>query len=62
MKGLTSSQVTVAREKFGDNAIPEAEPTTFKEALKEALGDPMIKILIVVACIMFGMFLVCRLV
>lgn len=56
--GLNDSEVKVSREKYGTNAIPDSEPTTFWEAFKETFGDPMIKILLVIATIMIGMFLV----
>ena len=56
IKGLTDEEVRVAREKNGSNAIPDSEPTTFLEAFKETFGDPMIRILLVIAAIMIGMF------
>ena len=56
IKGLTDEEVRVAREKHGSNAIPDSEPTTFLEAFKETFGDPMIRILLVIAAIMIGMF------
>lgn len=56
--GLNDSEVKASREKFGTNAIPDSEPTTFWEAFKETFGDPMIKILLVIAAIMIGMFFV----
>lgn len=52
LHGLTDSQVEASRAKHGSNAIPESQPTTFWEAFKEAFGDSMIKILIVIAIIM----------
>lgn len=54
--GLNDSEVRASREKYGTNAIPDSEPTTFLEAFKETFGDPMIKILLVIAAIMIGMF------
>lgn len=36
--------------------IPESEPTTFWDEFKETFSDPMIKILLVIAGIMFVMF------
>ena len=56
--GLTDEEVRLSREKHGDNTIPDSEPTTFWEAFKETFGDPMIKILLVIAAIMIGMFFV----
>lgn len=56
--GLNDSEVKASREKYGTNAIPDSEPTTFLEAFKETFEDPMIKILLVIAAIMIGMFFV----
>ena len=56
VKGLTSKEVEEARKKYGDNTIPESEPTTFWEEFKETFSDPMIKILLVIAAIMIVMF------
>ncbi len=58
LSGLSEQEVLASREKYGSNAIPESEPTTFLEAFKETFGDPMIKILLVIAAIMIGMFFV----
>lgn len=44
------------REKNGSNIIPDSEPTTFWDEFKETFGDPMIKILLVIAGIMIVMF------
>ncbi|MBD5528921.1 MAG: calcium-translocating P-type ATPase, PMCA-type [Lachnospiraceae bacterium] len=55
-KGLSDQEVQSSREKYGSNAIPESEPTTFWEAFKETFGDPMIKILLIIAAIMIAMF------
>ncbi len=55
-QGLSDQEVQSSREKYGSNAIPESEPTTFWEAFKETFGDPMIKILLVIAVIMITMF------
>lgn len=55
-QGLSDQEVQSSREKYGSNAIPESEPTTFWEAFKETFGDPMIKILLVIAAIMIAMF------
>ena len=56
MNGLSKKQVEESREKYGSNVIPESEPTTFWEEFKETFSDPMIKILLVIAAIMIGMF------
>ncbi|MCM1044265.1 MAG: calcium-translocating P-type ATPase, PMCA-type [Candidatus Gastranaerophilales bacterium] len=55
-QGLSDQEVQRSREQYGSNAIPESEPTTFWEAFKETFGDPMIKILLVIAAIMIAMF------
>lgn len=54
--GLTDQEVKASREKYGSNAIPESEPTTFWEEFKETFSDPMIRILLVIAGIMIIMF------
>lgn len=54
--GLTDSGVKTSREKNGSNIIPDSEPTTFWDEFKETFGDPMIKILLVIAGIMIVMF------
>lgn len=54
--GLTNSAVEESRKKYGSNEIPDSEPTTFWEEFKETFSDPMIKILIVISILMFGMF------
>ncbi len=57
IKGLSSQEVEDSRKKYGPNAIPESEPTTFMEAFKESFEDPMIRILLFISAMMFGMFL-----
>lgn len=54
--GLTDKEVDASREKYGSNAIPDSEPTTFWEEFKETFGDPMIKILLAIAALMIVMF------
>ena len=44
-KGLNDQQVRQSREKYGNNVIPDSEPTTFWAEFKETFSDPMIKIL-----------------
>lgn len=45
--GLNDEQVSVSREKFGDNRMTEQPPKSFWSKLKDNFGDPMIKILCV---------------
>ena len=52
LQGLNDEEVLDNRQKFGDNKIIEAEPETFLDKFKDAFGDPMIKLLIAIACIM----------
>ena len=52
LQGLNDQEVLDNRQKFGDNKIIEAEPETFLDKFKDAFGDPMIKLLIAIACIM----------
>ena len=52
LHGLNDEEVLESRQKFGDNKIIEAEPETFLDKFKEAFGDPMIKLLLAIACIM----------
>lgn len=51
-KGLNKKQVDENRKKYGANIIKEAPPETFFDKFKEAFGDPMIKLLLVIACIL----------
>lgn len=55
-EGLSDKAVEASREKYGANVIPDSEPTTFWDEFKETFGDPMIKILLVIAGIMIVMF------
>lgn len=45
--GLTDSEVAESKQKFGDNSMTEKSSESFWDKLKDNLGDPMIKILIV---------------
>lgn len=54
--GLTDAEVKESREKYGSNAIPDSEPTTFWQEFKETFKDPMIKILLAIAALMIVMF------
>lgn len=58
LNGLAAAEVEESRKKHGANSIPEAEPETFWQLFLEGFQDPMIRILCVIAVIMFGMFLV----
>ncbi len=55
-QGLNDREVEDSRQKYGSNAIPDSEPTTFWEEFKETFGDPMIKILLAIAALMIVMF------
>ena len=55
-KGLNDQQVRHSREKYGNNVIPDSEPTTFWTEFKETFSDPMIKILLFIAGLMVIMF------
>ncbi len=54
--GLTDKEVEESRSKYGSNAIPDSEPTTFWQEFKETFSDPMIKILLAIAALMIVMF------
>lgn len=45
--GLTDSEVAESKAKYGDNSMTEQKGESFWDKLKDNLGDPMIKILIV---------------
>lgn len=55
-KGLSDQEVASSRQKHGANTIPDSEPTTFWQEFKETFGDPMIRILLVIAALMIVMF------
>lgn len=55
-KGLNDQQVRQSREKYGNNVIPDSEPTTFWAEFKETFSDPMIKMLLFIAGLMVIMF------
>lgn len=57
-KGLKSTEVEKQREKYGSNKLPEKEQETFWEKFKSNLDDPMLKLLIIIAIIMIGMFFI----
>lgn len=56
-QGLTDQQVEESRKKYGSNQIKEAEPETFWQQFMDGFKDPMIRILCIIAAIMFVMFL-----
>ena len=49
--GLTDSEVAESKAKYGDNSMTEQKGESFWDKLKDNLGDPMIKILIVAVLI-----------
>lgn len=53
--GLSESEVLKSRETYGKNIITEAPPATFWDRVKEGFGDPMIKLLCIIAAILFGL-------
>lgn len=53
--GLTDKEVEESRSKYGSNTIKEKEPETFWSQFLEGFGDPMIRILCVIAVIMIAM-------
>ena len=55
--GLSEREAALSREKYGSNAIPESEPTTFWAEFKATFQDPMIRILLAVALLMVVMCL-----
>ena len=58
MKGLNKQEVEESKRKYGQNIIEEAEPETFFDKLKDALDDPMLKLLIAIAVIMIILTLI----
>ena len=55
--GLSEREAALSREKYGSNAIPESEPTTFWAEFKATFQNPMIRILLAVALLMVVMCL-----
>lgn len=53
MKGLTDKEVKISRSKYGSNKIKEAPPETFLDKIKSSFDDPMIKLLVAIAIVMF---------
>ena len=56
IQGLTDEEVEISRKQNGTNEIPDSKPTTFWQEFKATFGDPMIKVLIVIAALMLVMF------
>ena len=56
IQGLTEPEVQASRARYGDNVIPDSEPTTFWDEFRETFNDPMIRILLVIVAIMLGMY------
>ena len=54
--GLSEEEIKRSRELHGANVIEEAPPPTLWERIKEGFGDPMIKLLCVIAVIMLAMW------
>ncbi len=52
--GLTTDQVLLAREKFGENKLTYKQENTFLDALKSVLSEPMVILLLVAALIYFA--------
>ena len=57
LKGLTDQEVEESRKRYGSNKIKEAEPESFWKQFLAGFEDPMIRVLCVIAVIMFAMFL-----
>lgn len=51
-RGLSDTQVTESREKYGRNEIQEAPPETFLQKVLESLKDPMLILLMCIAVFM----------
>ena len=51
MKGLTSSEVTKSRKKYGSNKLPEPELKKWYDFAKEALSEKITLILIAIAVV-----------
>lgn len=56
INGLRDEEVRKSKEQYGDNVIPDSEPTTFWDEFKETFSDPMIRILLAIVVIMIVMF------
>lgn len=56
-RGLNKQEVEDSRKRYGANIITEAEPETFWQKFLGGFEDPMIRLLLVIAGIMFGLFI-----
>ena len=45
--GLSDKEAAESKQKYGDNSMTEQASESFWDKLKDNLGDPMIKILLV---------------
>ena len=48
MNGLTNKEVVQSRNKYGSNTLTKVKKKTLFSLILESLGDPIIKILIIV--------------
>lgn len=55
-QGLNKEQVEESRKQYGSNVITEAAPETFWQKFKNGFEDPMIRLLLGVACIFLILF------
>ena len=55
--GLTDKEVVISREKFGSNSISSSKQNSFFKLLIEALGDPIIKILLIALAIILTLLI-----
>lgn len=55
--GLSSSDVELSRSNYGTNKIPDSEPTTFWAEFKETFKDKLILVLVGIAALMSGMYM-----
>lgn len=53
IKGLTEQQVKQSRQVHGSNKLPEPKQKTWVDFLKESLSETIVKILLVLAVVMF---------
>lgn len=56
-QGLSTEQAEESRKKHGANVIPDSKPTTFWDGFVETFQDPMIRILLIIAGVLFAVFL-----
>ena len=50
--GLKENEILQAREKYGDNSLPEKEKETFWQLFLESFKDPMILLLLGITLLM----------